>query len=349
MKKIAALLLGIVTAVQLLSVNIYAQDITVFVGGEVLECDPEPFIDSSSRILVPFRAIFEKLGATVDWNIKTKSIVCIKNDLTITLVIGSDKMLVNGSEVQIDSPAQVVDGRTFVPLRAISECMGASVTWDFNEKTAYIDFPEFSAAKNGVYVEKTETVNKLITAKGDIPVFEAEVSYAVISGDNKGIAKINSAIKDTADFLIYWGTNSFGSIDDSAIERYNETGSYNSMEADITVKYADKKYISYISNVKCTTSAVYPLETKQSGVFDLDSGSIVTLDHILKDKTATLEEAKEKFYELVEKNPDIYYPDVQIDMNNTYYYLTEKGIVFGFNKQEIAPYATGFVEVEVGR
>jgi hypothetical protein len=349
MKKAAAIFLIILTAFRLLCINVYAQDIKIIVSGEELECDPQPFIDSSSRILVPFRAIFEQLGATVDWNIKTKSIICIKNDLTITLVIGSDKMLVNGSQILIDSPAQVVGGRTFVPLRAISECMGASVKWDFIEKTAYIDFPAFSPGKSGVTVEKTESINKTITAKGDIPVFEAKVNYSVISGNNKGISKINSAIKDTADFLIYWGTGSYGSIDDSAIERYNQTGQYNRMEADVSVKYADRKYISYLSSVKCVTSSVYPVETKQSGVFDLDSGTIVSLDRILRDKDATIEEARNKFYELIEKNPDIYYDNVNIDMDKTYYYLTERGIVFGFNKQEIAPYSTGFVEVEVSR
>ena len=258
-------------------------------------------------------------------------------------------MLVNGTEVIIDAPARVVNGRTFVPLRAISECMGADVRWDFTEKTAYIDISKFESGRSGVKVEKKEAIEKSVTASGNIPVLDITVNYDVISGERKGIDKINAAIKDTADFLVYWATGSYGNIDDSAVERYEKTGLYNTVTADVSVKYADEKYISYLSSVKSITNNVYPAETKQSGIFDLDSGAIVSLDKILENKDAKIHEAEEKFYELMKRNPDIYFADVKIDMDKTYYYLTEKGIVFGFEKQVIAPYSTGFVEVEVSR
>jgi hypothetical protein len=346
MKSLSALF-ALFVAVMLVCIPLYAQDIKIIVDGSELECEPQPFIDESSRILVPFRAIFEELGASVDWNMKTKTVVCIKDDLTITLTVNSDKMLVNGKEVLIDSPARIVDGRIFVPLRAISECMGANVEWNFNEKTAYIDFNESVIGNKSINIAKVRTANNVIKTSDGIPILQTEVKYTVISGDSKGIEKINSEIKDSADYLIYWATDMYGEITDSAIERYNETGAYNTITADISVKYADKDYISYISSVKCNTGAVNPSETKQSGIFKLNNGKIVTLDEILPDKQAVLDEAEQKFYELIEKNPDIYYSDVKIDMAKTYYYLCEKGIVFGFNKQEIAPYSTGFVEVEV--
>jgi len=51
---------------------------------------------------------------------------------TITTTIGSDQMTVNGQTITIDSPAVIIDGRTLVPLRAISEAFGAEVSWETN-------------------------------------------------------------------------------------------------------------------------------------------------------------------------------------------------------------------------
>jgi len=47
----------------------------------------------------------------------------------VVVQIGSDIMTVNGKAVQIDAPAEIMNGRTFLPLRAISEALGATVEW----------------------------------------------------------------------------------------------------------------------------------------------------------------------------------------------------------------------------
>lgn len=347
MKKATALFILIL--IVLFCVNVNAQDINIIVSGEELECDVEPFIDENNRILVPFRAIFEKFDAFVEWNVKSKSILCIKDDLTIKLVINNDKMFVNGKEITLDSPAQIVDGRTFVPLRAISECMGADVKWDFNEKTAYIDFANGLFNASNVRLEKMAVINKTVKAKEDVPIFEGQVKYAVISGEAKGIDKINAEIKDTADLIIYMAKDNYGVTEKSLIDRYNETGRYNIMTAEVAVKYADNDFISYISSVKSVVGGINPIETKQGGIFDLNTGKIMGLDKVLENKDEVLAQAEAKFKDLIAKNPELYYKDVEIDIKDTYYYLTEKGIVFGFNKETIAPYSTGFVEVEVDR
>jgi hypothetical protein len=84
----------------------------------------------NGRVLVPLRAIFEALGATVVWNANDQSIVATKGSITINLQIGSTTALNNGAQVTLDTAPQIVGGRTLVPARFVSEALGAQVTWD---------------------------------------------------------------------------------------------------------------------------------------------------------------------------------------------------------------------------
>ncbi|MGO4890484.1 copper amine oxidase N-terminal domain-containing protein [Anaerobacillus sp. MEB173] len=88
--------------------------------------------------LVPLRGIFESLGATVQWNQKDKTINATKGNTTVWLKIGSKTAKVNGKAVTISVQAQVIEGRTFVPLRFISQSLGENVHWDSSTRTVTI-------------------------------------------------------------------------------------------------------------------------------------------------------------------------------------------------------------------
>ena len=103
-------------------------EITVFVDGSKVDFDQKPYIESS-RTLVPMRAIFEALGANVIWDGEKKSISVSKGGYEIYLDVGSNKMNVNGEVKTIDVPAKLVNNRTMVPLRAISEALASIVNW----------------------------------------------------------------------------------------------------------------------------------------------------------------------------------------------------------------------------
>jgi len=111
--------------------------IKVLVNGKELYFDQPPILENE-RTLVPLRIIFEALGATVDWNEETKTIVAVNNDIVITLKIGSDILMKNGERIKIDSPAKIVSGRTMVPIRAVAEGFGAEVNWNQDLQTIII-------------------------------------------------------------------------------------------------------------------------------------------------------------------------------------------------------------------
>ncbi|WP_010249710.1 copper amine oxidase N-terminal domain-containing protein [Acetivibrio cellulolyticus] len=115
--------------------------ITVLLNGEKLSFDVNPYI-KGGRTLVPFRGILEALGAEVIWNPDERSVTAKNKSTEVYLKIGSTDTLVNGSKVVIDVPAEITGSRTFVPLRFVSENLGATVAWDGTTRTVTINYKE---------------------------------------------------------------------------------------------------------------------------------------------------------------------------------------------------------------
>ncbi len=85
----------------------------------------------NDRTLVPMRAIFEALGAEVEWENETQTATATKDGIKVSVTIDSNRMQKNGEEIKLDVPARLVgDSRTLVPLRAVSEAFGCQVEWD---------------------------------------------------------------------------------------------------------------------------------------------------------------------------------------------------------------------------
>ena len=105
---------------------------TATVDGSPYTLDAVPYMDQKTkRTLVPIRFISEALGAEVDWNAETRRITIKDGGKEIVLTLGSRDVLVNGEKQTIDSaPATLPPGRTFVPLRFVSETLGAEVHYE---------------------------------------------------------------------------------------------------------------------------------------------------------------------------------------------------------------------------
>ncbi len=103
--------------------------ITVYLDGSQLEFDVDPVLENG-RTLVPMRVIFESLGAEVSWDAETWTAIAVKDDITIKITIDEMKMYKNDEVIELDVPARLIDSRTLVPARAVSEGMGADVDWN---------------------------------------------------------------------------------------------------------------------------------------------------------------------------------------------------------------------------
>lgn len=119
------------------SSNWNPEQISVVVDGETVSFDQPPVI-YSDRTLVPVRAVFEAMGATVDWDEMTKTVTGVKGRRTVKLTVGSNVLRMNRHEVFLDVPAIQVNDRTLVPARAVAEGLGAKVDWQGETSTVVI-------------------------------------------------------------------------------------------------------------------------------------------------------------------------------------------------------------------
>ena len=142
MKRILGILIAVMMVVTLTATFVGAeQEISVKLNDAKIDfADVKPQI-ISGRTMVPLRAIFEALGASVEWDDATKTVKSAKGDITIELTIGANELKKNGTAVALDVPGQIVDSRTLVPVRAISEAYECEVNWDDATKTVLITTP----------------------------------------------------------------------------------------------------------------------------------------------------------------------------------------------------------------
>ncbi len=107
-------------------------------NGDKINSDVAPYI-KDGRTLAPIRAILEALGMTVSWDGETKTATAVKADITISVTINSNIAIVNGEQKTLDVPAEITNGRTFVPVRFFAEALNMTVDWDGYTKTVIIE------------------------------------------------------------------------------------------------------------------------------------------------------------------------------------------------------------------
>ncbi len=112
--------------------------VTVKVDDKLIEFDVLPYINQDNRTMVPIRFISEKLGATVDWNNENRSVTIKNGKTTLVMTIDSNTVLANGTTGYMDTTAIIRQDRTMVPLRFVSEYLGATVNWDQVNQIAHI-------------------------------------------------------------------------------------------------------------------------------------------------------------------------------------------------------------------
>lgn len=114
-------------------------EVKVYLDGTQLQFEQPPVIQDG-RTLVPMRAIFEALGADVDWQGETQYIVATSSSKgqMIEMHINNNIITHNGVDITLDVAPQLINGYTMIPLRVVSECMDANVEWDGNTRTVYV-------------------------------------------------------------------------------------------------------------------------------------------------------------------------------------------------------------------
>ncbi len=138
MKKLLLLVVMIVVISSSIAIA-KGNQINLVIDGKDIVTDVNPVI-VNDRTLVPVRVISESLGAKVDWNDKLKEVTLSFKDsnLVVKMKIGSRNYSVNGNMKSMDVAPQIINERTMVPIRFISETLGFKVDWDDFTKRVFI-------------------------------------------------------------------------------------------------------------------------------------------------------------------------------------------------------------------
>ena len=126
MKKVLALLLVLISLFT--SATVFAADISVKVNGEDVAFDRMPYVENG-KVMIPYRFVAEKLGATVVWEAETKIIFTSLNGFVSTMQIGNSKIFAGENSIETDAPSLLID-RTFVTEEAIEFMLSADVSYD---------------------------------------------------------------------------------------------------------------------------------------------------------------------------------------------------------------------------
>ena len=141
MKKLFALLLAV--TIMLAGIGSYClagteTEVSIWLDGEkVVFPDAQP-IHTGTRVLVPVRGFFEKIGVTVDWNSANRMVIIKDDSREIMMEVGNRAVLNNGAVEYLDCSVIIRDNRAFIPIRYISESFGYKVEWDRKTKSVHV-------------------------------------------------------------------------------------------------------------------------------------------------------------------------------------------------------------------
>jgi hypothetical protein len=206
--------------------------------------DQKPFIDNNGRTLVPLRFISEKMGAEVKWVADENKIIIKRTIKEIILAINSRQVIVDGEVKGIDTVPIIVNSRTMVPLRFISEVLGCNITWDPEKKRIDITAPKerFILDKGKIVFDNANIVEGYdMEINGDNVIFKVKFNKNIAE---KAVSDLKRNIKPPyIDW--YWAANWHITADKYVYEPY------------ITMDFDEKNLELKISGIKL------PKQTKE--------------------------------------------------------------------------------------
>jgi len=222
MKKIISSLLCIL--IMLCSTVCFAADpIRVELDYAPITFDQDPMI-VNDRTMVPVRAIFEAMGASVEWNAETQTVISRLGNLTVVMVIDNPVMTINGGIKTMDTAPIIRGGRTLVPVRAVSESFGCEVAWDGNKRLVSIFSQDFQkrieTADSFGYVKQLTDGTKKANAAFGLSYFH---DYTVKTDTADGTVIEISATSDAGHASLNIRTDLYSGKEEPPTEAYAES------------------------------------------------------------------------------------------------------------------------------
>lgn len=297
------------------AMNAYgSDDIKIIVDGEEVsfEGDQSPVIENG-RTLVPFRAVFEKMGAEVKWFSDIKLCEASLGQLTVGIHIDSTEVVLgDGMSVESDVPAKIMNGRTMVPLRVLSEGIGAEVEWDGETKTVTINTPETDEAPSSVEYE-------MLQGGGDNmdTGFYIDFEYPSVTSDYTMAKTLNENIY-----------NDIFEAVDKTLDSYDGDKKSMNIKCSITENDSGILSLKYLADDETFYEASYGIMNGAK----IDDNFLNAMDKLSEDiKAAEDAEKADEAYTIEE-----YTAEKKADDGSNYIYAAAQYPVFSGESEEIA-------------
>jgi len=125
--------------------------IEVLFDGQPVEFPDQRPVVVDDRTLVPVRGVFETLGFVVGWDDAEQQATLTGNKFVVVITVGSYDFTTNGERLELDVPAQLINGRVMLPIRAVLESVGYYVGWDDATQTVLITSEPAAVTAAGEY------------------------------------------------------------------------------------------------------------------------------------------------------------------------------------------------------
>lgn len=230
------------------------QEVNVQIDGKLTKFNQSALLIDGNTV-VPVRGVFEHLGATVEWNPQTNTVIARKGTTFVQLTIGSKRMHVNGETKQLSVAPQIINQTTLIPLRAVSEALGAKVGWEQKTMTALITSPRIEKDETPPappVVDEITDVTLSVTGKAEtnatviVKKGEQTLGEAIVNSDGKFQITIPAQRADTVLSL-------------TAIDLAGNTSAQTNVTVSYTNTFTDsidhwaKDAISYLKDEQITT------------------------------------------------------------------------------------------------
>jgi len=138
-KKLLTVAVAFLLVLALLPTVSFANDeIPVVINGEAVYFADQGPVIIDGRTLVPAGSVFVVLGFTPTWDSETRTATLTRSDYVVVITIDSATFTTNGIEFELDVPAQIINDRTMLPIRAVLQTVGYELDWDSTNRTVVI-------------------------------------------------------------------------------------------------------------------------------------------------------------------------------------------------------------------
>jgi len=158
-RTLSALLAFVLALGVFIPTTLSAGEIGVTINGTPVVFEDQTPVIVDGRTLVPVTDVFRALGFISDWDGAARQTTLIGNDHRVVITIDSDTFFANGVPQTLDVPAQIINGRNMLPIRAVLESVGKEIDWDGGTQTVLITYGALSqsATQTALVVTPTPT------------------------------------------------------------------------------------------------------------------------------------------------------------------------------------------------